>query len=362
MSTPADPKADSRQTLTNTVLVEIIGTLVNDVDIIDILTQLTAHCVELLDAAAAGILVADDDAHLRVIGATTEQVQLLELFQIQHEQGPSLDCYITGQSVAAIDLNMASPWPQFAAHSVAAGYPCVHAIPLRLNNLNLGCLNLFRSHPQPLTTPDAALAQALADLASIAVVQHHASLQTGSVARMRHTMHSRIAIEQAKSMIAEDRAIGMHDAFTQLRTYARQNQLGLSDVANDLLAGRLNAHETSPSGNSSHPGLDPERQALTTRTTLKGTRRVVQLSGELDLGSRHLCLRACLPDNNTNLHIDISAITFMDCAGYGSLIAARLAVEQQGGAVTITNPAGQPARLFVLLAELSTSASPTEEV
>ena len=353
MSTAAQLAAHKQHTLTTTLFVEIIDSLVNDFDIIEILTQLTGHCVDLLDAAAAGILLADDNGHLRVIGASTEQVQLLELFQIQNEQGPCLDCYTTGHTVEAIDLNAVSPWPQFAARSVAAGYPCVYAIPLRLNNATLGCLNLFSTHPHPLTTTDAALAQALADLASIAIVQHHASLQPdNSTDRLRHAVHDRVAIEQAKGMIAEHHTINMHDAFVMLRTYAQHNQRGLTDIANHIVSGELGPHEIASQTSSSHLDLDTEQPPLTTRTIITGHRHVVYLSGELDLNTRNTCLQACLTNADSDVHVavDISALTFMDCAGYGSLIAARRGLQQQERTLTIINPTGQPARLLALLA------------
>ena len=356
MPSAAPLSARKRDTLATTVFVEVIDTLVSDFDIIDILTQLSAHCVELLDAAAAGILLADDRGHLRVVGASTEQVQLLELFQIQNDQGPCLDCYTTGQTVTAIDLNMASPWPQFAAHSVAVGYPCVYAIPLRLNTTILGCLNLFITHPHPLTTTDAALARALADLASIAIVQHHASFQPNTSSnRMRSAMNDRIAIEHAKGMIAGHNAIDMHESFVMLRAYAQHINRGLTDIANQVVSGELGVHEIASHVGSLQYGLDPEQPYLTTRTSVEGHRQVVYLTGELDLHTRSICLQACLTNADSDVDVDISALTFMDCAGYGALIAARGALEQQSRTLTITNSTRQPAHLLALLSPPTSS-------
>jgi len=355
VSTASPLDAHARHSLSTSVFVEIIGTLVNEFDIIDILTRLAAHCVELLDVDAAGVLLADDNGHLRVVGASSEQVQLLELFQIQNEQGPCLDCYRTGRAVTAVDLSTASPWPQFAARSVAAGYPCVYAIPLRLNAVTLGCLNLFISHPHPLTATDTALAQALADLASIAIVQHHQSFQTGettSVAHMHRTLDSRIAIEQAKGMIAEHEAIDMHDAFVMIRSYAHHTDCRLTDVSKDLVAGRLDIRDITTQTGSSQPDLDA-KLPFSTRTIVEVRRRVVYISGELDLATRDACLQACLSDDYSHIDIDVSGVTFMDCVGYGSLITARHAIERQGGTLTITNWTGQPARLFALLVTIA---------
>jgi GAF domain-containing protein len=228
----------NREVRTATALVEIVDTLVTDFDVIDVLTVLTARCVELLEAAAAGILLADDTARLRVIGASTEQIQLLELFQIQNDQGPCLDCFNSGTVVLNDDLVSDSPWPEFAAESVRAGFPSVCAVPLRLNDEILGCLNLFMSEPVPLSDADVAIAQALADVASIAIMQDQATRATIREGLL-HALNSRIAIEQAKGMIAEHDGIDMDDAFSRLRAYARNHHHRLTEVSEAVVAGSV---------------------------------------------------------------------------------------------------------------------------
>ena len=169
MSNDALARAAARQTLTATTFVEIVDTLVGDFDVIEVLTLLTSRGVELLDAAAAGILLADGDGHLRVIGASTEQIQLLELFQVQSHEGPCLDCFHTGQVVVRSDLDIPSPWPQFATVCTAAGFASVCALPLRLNAHILGCLNMFTSEPgaSRATTSPASKTRPLASLQSV---------------------------------------------------------------------------------------------------------------------------------------------------------------------------------------------------
>jgi len=200
---------------------------------------LTSRSVELLGAAAAGILLADTDGQLRVMAASSEQIELLELFQVQNDEGPCLDCYHTGTVVVA-NLDAASPWPQFAAESVRAGFPSVCAVPLRLKDLILGCLNLFMSEPVALSEADVALAQALAHVASIAIVQdtvtREAAIREG---QLQHALNSRIAIEQAKGMIAERGNVDMDTAFSRMRAFARNSNRGLTEVAEALVAGTL---------------------------------------------------------------------------------------------------------------------------
>lgn len=223
-----------------TTFVEIVDTLVSDFDVIDLLTLLSSRTVELLDVSAAGILLADADKRLRVIGASTEEVQLLELFQIQNDQGPCLDCFRTGAVVFNTDLGSTSPWPRFAAESVRAGYPSVCAVPLRFKDITLGCLNMFMSTPVALAVTDIALAQAFADVASIAILQDQAVRQAAiREDHLQRALDSRTVIEQAKGRIAERTCVDMDAAFARLRSYARANNRGLTDVAAALVSGAL---------------------------------------------------------------------------------------------------------------------------
>jgi anti-anti-sigma factor len=336
-----------RPTLTASTFVAIVDSLVNDFDVIDVLTQLTSRCIELLDVAAAGILLGDENGHLRVVGASSERIQLLELFQLQYDQGPCLDCYIAGETVAAPDLSTSTPWPMFAAECVTAGYLSVYAIPLHRNGLTLGCLNLFMSKAGPLAIGDIALAQALADVASIAIAQCDADQRTGDRdSHLLHALDSRITIEQAKGMIAEHFTVDVHEAFEMLRAHARLSNHSLTGTANRLVAGTVTVdafHRLEPAR--------PVMPALTVRTRVDDGRRLVEIAGELDFAATAGCFDACVNGVGNDVEVDISAVEFMDCSGYGALVAARVALEQVGGSLTITHPANQPARLLALLAE-----------
>ena len=236
----SDQLARQRQQLTATTFVEIVDTLVDNFDVIEVLTILTSRTVELLSASAAGILLADEVGRLRVMAASTEQIQLLELFQLQNDEGPCLDCFRSGAVIAEAHLDRSGQWPRFAAESVAAGYPSVCAIPLRLKERVLGCLNLFMATTVSLPPTDIALARALADVASIAVVQDQATrLAAIREGHLQHALTSRIAIEHAKGMIAEYAQIDMDQAFGRLRAHARNHNLGLTSVAEAVVQGSL---------------------------------------------------------------------------------------------------------------------------
>ena len=211
-------RAATRQALTATTFVEIVDTLVGDFDVIEVLTVLTSRCVELLDAAAAGILLADSNGHLRVIGASTEQVQLLELFQMQNDEGPCLDCFRTGQVVVRSDLDGRLAVAEVLRRSVTSRVR-VGVRGAAAPAVNLGCLNMFMPEPGGLTDVDIALAQALADVASIAIIQDQATRDAAiREGHLQHALTSRVAIEQAKGMIAERDGIDMDEAFSRLRT------------------------------------------------------------------------------------------------------------------------------------------------
>jgi transcriptional regulator with GAF, ATPase, and Fis domain len=168
----------------------------------------------------------------------TSRRTLLELFQVQNDEGPCLDCFRTGQVVRHSDLDIVSPWPRFSAECTGAGFASVCAVPLRLTTHTLGCLNLFMADADGLTDTDVELAQALADVASIVIVQDQATREaTIREGHLQNALTSRIAIEQAKGMIAEHNQIDMDEAFARLRSYARNNNRRLTDVAEAVVAG-----------------------------------------------------------------------------------------------------------------------------
>lgn len=186
-------------------LVELADTLVDDFDVGELLGLLVERSVELFDATAAGLVLADIDGTLRLMASTSEAMKLVELFQVQSDQGPCLDCYRSGEPVIVEDLAAAAPrWPRFSPFAVDACFRSAHALPMRLRGRVIGALNLFRSDTGDLGQADVSAAQALADVATIAILQSRA-VHEGHVLtdQLQYALHSRIAIEQAKGMLAE---------------------------------------------------------------------------------------------------------------------------------------------------------------
>lgn len=230
-----------RETTLARTFVELADSLVADFDVVELLTLLADRCVEVLDVAAAGLMLAAPDGELRVMASSSEAMRTLELFEVQAQEGPCPDCFRTGQPVVNEQLATAgSRWPRFAVEALAAGFCSVDALPLRLRGTVIGALNLFHLHPGEMPQADVDAAQALADIATIGILQHRASLEAQVVnEQLNHALVSRIVIEQAKGMVAERAEVEMDQAFALLRTHARARNLRLVDLARDVIAGAV---------------------------------------------------------------------------------------------------------------------------
>lgn len=227
-------RGPNREQAVTLAFTRLADTLVDDYDLIDLLDRLAAYSVDLLAADAAGIVLADAHGTLRVIAASSESAELMELLQLQNEQGPCLDCYHTATPVSVPDLaDTTARWPRFtAAVAEQTMFRSVHALPLRLRQESIGALNLFHRRPGPLPEADLALGQALADVATIGILQERA-IRRGAVVteQLQTALNNRVVIEQAKGVLAERGGLSMDVAFDRLRRHARSTNQRLSDLA-----------------------------------------------------------------------------------------------------------------------------------
>jgi GAF domain-containing protein len=223
--------------LLSDTFVDLADTMVADFDVIDFLHMLTDRTVLLLGASAAGVVLADPRGELRVAAASSEEAGLVELFQLQNDQGPCLDCFRTGRPVTAADLTGPDQrWPRFAQAATQAGFRTVEALPMRLRDEVIGALNLFGTERRPFGAAELRIAQALADVATIGMLHQSNVRRTETVAeQLQAALNSRVAIEQAKGKLAERLGIDMDRAFTMLRDYARNSNQHLTDVARDFV-------------------------------------------------------------------------------------------------------------------------------
>ncbi|MFF9900641.1 GAF and ANTAR domain-containing protein [Streptomyces longispororuber] len=224
-------------------MVEAVDTLVDDFDLIDFLHQLCDRCNTLLDVSAVGVMLADPTGKLQVIAASDEHTRLLELFGLQADQGPCVECHRNGATQLNVDLHSparTAAFPLFAARARQAGFRTTHALPMRLRQQSVGALNLFDAREQRLGDSDARVAQALADVATIAILQQR-TIVYGNIerAQLRAALSSRIVIEQAKGILAERWTTTVDAAFEALRRHARAHQMRLTDLCHQLIDGTL---------------------------------------------------------------------------------------------------------------------------
>jgi len=236
--------------------VAMAGSLATGHDVSELLTQLADDCARLIDVSAVGLLLADPRGALHVVAASSERVADLEAFQAQRAQGPCHTCYLDGQAVNVPDLAAAAGrWPEFAAVAAKAGVASVHAVPMRLRDDVVGALNLFGGTPGALNDADLRLAQALADVATIALIQDRAATDRNLInEQLQNALDSRVLVEQAKGVLAHSGDLDMPAAYAALRQYARDHNIKLAELSGALVNRALPAELVLRHARSTQPG------------------------------------------------------------------------------------------------------------
>jgi transcriptional regulator with GAF, ATPase, and Fis domain len=228
-----------RETRVLNAVVALVDSLLDDFDVVDLLTELTERCAELLDVEAAALLLADPLHQLRLLAATSEQARELELFQLQADEGPCVDCYATGQPVSIADIQPAiDQWPRFVPAAVGAGFASVHAVPMRAAGIVLGALGLFGARTGELDEADLLVGQTLAHIACVAILQEHPPTPLTVMPQLRSALTGRVVVEQAKGLVREMLDVSVEEAFSLLRSYARDSGEHLTDVSRRLMSDR----------------------------------------------------------------------------------------------------------------------------
>jgi hypothetical protein len=233
--------SDNRERDVTRAFVTLASSLANGYDVVDLLSGLVEDCAQLLDITSAGILLADGLGDLHVMAASSTATRELEVFQSQRDEGPCRDCHRDGTPINVPDLRAeVDRWPQFVPAAVAAGFGAVHAVPMRARENILGALGLFSASVGPLPEDDLLLAQGLADVASVALIQDRATIDRAEVVdQLQHALNSRVVLEQAKGVVAHVGNLDMRQAFGALRRYSRDHNLRLSDVAASIVTRSL---------------------------------------------------------------------------------------------------------------------------
>ena len=232
--------ANGEQRLART-FVTLVDAMVTDFDLIDLLHLLAESSVNLLSVDAAALMLSDQRGNLRVLASTSEETRVLELFEIQSAEGPSLDCVQSGEQVVNIDVDEEQDrWPLFTAEAAAAGFSSVHALPLHLRGTVVGAINLFCVDQRTLSANEVAVGQALADVATIGLLAHFTGSEDQVIAEhLQAAVNSRIVIEQAKGFLAERLSIDMNKGLVLLRAHARTQDTKLTAIAAGIIDGSI---------------------------------------------------------------------------------------------------------------------------
>jgi GAF domain-containing protein len=225
--------ATSRAERVGAAFVKLTGAMVADYDVLDLLHALVEASVDLLDATAAGLLLADPHGDLQVVASTSEESQLVEILQLRAGEGPCVECYETGVPVVVEDIaSMHGQWPGFQAAALSQGFRSVQAVPLRVHGKTIGAMGLFGKDPGAMTREDSTIGQALADVATISILQERTIRESVLVnEQLQRALNSRILIEQAKGVVAYRSEVNMEEAFRRLRDFARTSNQSLQATA-----------------------------------------------------------------------------------------------------------------------------------
>lgn len=219
------------------VFVEVADTLVDDFDLVDFLHTVAADAAEISGSGAVGLMLADHEG-LKPMAASNEDARLLELFQVQHAEGPCLECYSSGEELTDVDIDASTArWPAFAPRAAELGFTTAYCFPLKLRDQVIGAMNLFRVQREFLAEDERRIARALADVATIGLMQERAIRRAEELTeQLQFALNSRIVIEQAKGAVARTYGVDVDRAFGILRQYARRHQRKLTEVARDVLS------------------------------------------------------------------------------------------------------------------------------
>jgi GAF domain-containing protein len=225
--------------------VALADTLVDDFDVVDFLDGLVRACVDLLGVGAVGLLLIDQRGSLQVVASSSEEMDMLELLQLERDGGPCVECVRSGTAITVPDLEHVSErWPEFVMAAVGTGFESAYALPMRLRDQTIGAMNIFSDLAEVLGADELRVAQALADVATIGILQQRSRHRAALLAEQLQTaLSTRVVIEQAKGVLAERGGISMHDAFDHLRGYARATRTRLGHVAERVVARELTAQE-----------------------------------------------------------------------------------------------------------------------
>ena len=227
--------------LTSTVI-QAMEAMVRDFDYVDLASSLVSSAIDLLDADAVGVMISDTAQLLHVVAASDEDMRTLEIFEIQADEGPCLDCWYSGRLVTSDDLEGDQRWDVFRRRALDLGFRSALAAPLRIRDHSIGALNVLWKRTDAATSREIQAAQALADLAALGLTSKAVPSEATFLAdQIQRTINARVTIEQAKGMLAEQDGTDMNTAYGLMRDYSRASGFHLIETAERVIRRDLTA-------------------------------------------------------------------------------------------------------------------------
>lgn len=221
--------------------VVLADTLVDDFDVLDFLSTLAEQAADLLSVSAAGVVLSDQRGGLATTAASSERARVLEVVAVQTEDGPCRDCLYTGAVVTSSDLRIETGrWPRFAPAAAQHGYRAVSAVPMRIRGQTIGALTLLNNEAEGVDEASTRLGQALADVATISILQQRAIDRTEILSeQLQATLNNNVTLAQARGVLAEHGNLSLPRAHALLRSYARDHHQRLSTLAVGVAEGSI---------------------------------------------------------------------------------------------------------------------------
>lgn len=230
----------SREARLNSAFLELTEQLTSDYDVVEMLHALMGECLQLLDVQACGLLLSDGQGHLELVASTSEAAAFVEMMQLNASAGPCVECFSTGHAVSVEDIERVTEgWQEFQDAALQHGFHSAHAVPLRVRSEVIGALGLFRTHVGGLSEADGGIAHALANIASLGVLQERLAEGAIVAQQLQRALDSRVVIEQAKGVVSASVDVDVEEAFAMLRAHARRTNTTLRDVAQAVVAREL---------------------------------------------------------------------------------------------------------------------------
>jgi transcriptional regulator with GAF, ATPase, and Fis domain len=234
------------QTTLAHTLVRFSDTLDDSYDVDSTLQHLVDICAQVVPGSEVSVIIDDGDKALRVAAGSNERKIVLEQYQIDHSEGPSLDAYANQAESTVVNLDDdGQSWPTFAKLAKIVGYRAIHSVPLCLRDETIGVLSVAETSLPTVRLPlQMSLLRALATGTAVGILNRRAYASSDELRRqLQGALTTRVLIEQSKGAVAARLGLTVDEAFEMLRAYARESNQKLNDVSGAIMDGSLATHE-----------------------------------------------------------------------------------------------------------------------